>query len=98
MNLFDQYQVLITSNNNKWKTKDNLCAHVLKLNATLKLRVDIDQIDSNSKFAQIELDLISQNEHAFLSLLYILFNIKYSGSKSTRSCTNCFYRYNSSCT
>ena len=36
---------------NKWKTKDNLCAHVYKLNATLKLRIDIDQKDSNSNFA-----------------------------------------------
>ena len=38
---------------NKRKTKDNLCAHVHKLNATLKLRIDIDQIDSNSNFALV---------------------------------------------
>ena len=31
--------------------KDNLCGHVHKLNATLKLRIDIDHIDSNSNFA-----------------------------------------------
>ena len=39
------------SKENKWKTKDDLFAHVHKLNATLKLRTDIDQIDSNSNFA-----------------------------------------------
>ena len=39
------------SKENKRKTKDNICAHVHKLNATLKLRIDIDQIDSNSYFA-----------------------------------------------
>ena len=33
------------------KTKDNLCAHVYKLNAKLKLRIDIDQKDSKSNFA-----------------------------------------------
>ena len=32
---------------NKWKTKYNLCAHVHKLNAKLKLRIDIGQIYSN---------------------------------------------------
>ena len=41
------------SKENKRKTKDNLCAHVHKLNATLKLRIDIDQIDSNSNFAMV---------------------------------------------
>ena len=67
MDLFDQYQFLILmsqldyvcahkllklySKENKWKTKDNLCAHVHKLNATIKLRIDIDQIDANSNFA-----------------------------------------------
>ena len=69
MDLFDQYQFLIlmsqldyvcvhkllkeNSKENKRKTKDNLCAHVQKLNATLKLRIDIDQIDSNSNFAKL---------------------------------------------
>ena len=66
MDLFDQYQFLTlmsqldyvcvhklkeNSKENKRQTKDNLCAHVHKLNATLKLRIDIDQIDSNSNFA-----------------------------------------------
>ena len=65
MDLFDQYQFLTlmsqldyvhkllkeNSKENKRKTKDNLCAHVHKLNVTLKLRIDIDQIDSNSNFA-----------------------------------------------
>ena len=67
MNLFDQYQFLTLmsqldyvcvhkflkyySKENKCKTKDNLCAHV-QLNTALKLRIDIDQIDSNSNFAQ----------------------------------------------
>ena len=41
------------SKEKKWKSKDNFCAHVHKLNATLKLRIDIDQIDSISNFAQI---------------------------------------------
>ena len=39
------------SKEKKWKTKDNLCAHEHKLNAKLKLRIDIDQIDANSNFA-----------------------------------------------
>ena len=31
--------------------QNNLCAHEHKLNATLKLRIDIDQINSNSNFS-----------------------------------------------
>ena len=55
-------------------------AHIHKLNATFKLRIDIDQIDSNSNFAYfLKITFIEKNTGTDLFLVTIFKNA--DGSK-----------------